>query len=182
VRAEITKIWQTAVTQLGLKFTALRAPDFFGPGVLLSQLGEVVFSSLSKNGTAKFLVPIEQPHDFAYVPDIARAVCHLLEATDDAYGQVWHMPCAKTTTARELMTIGAAGLGVAPKVFSFPLWLLKILGVFLPLAKELYEMRFQWDRPYHVNAEKFRKRFLFEPTPFSESIVATALSFKKSTI
>jgi len=40
-------------------------------------------------------------------------------------------------------------------------------------------MRFQWDRPYRVNADKFTKRFAFTPTPFSESMAATANSFAK---
>jgi hypothetical protein len=53
------------------------------------------------------------------------------------------------------------------------------LGLFVPLAKELREMRFQWDRPYCVNADKFKARFAFEATPFSESIPPTARSFKK---
>ena len=47
----------------------------------------------------------------------------------------------------------------------------------MPTAKELWAMRFQWDRPYRVNADKFTKRFAFTPTPFSESMVATAQSF-----
>jgi nucleoside-diphosphate-sugar epimerase len=179
LRTEITRIWQDAVTHKGLKFTALRAPDFFGPRVLLSQLGEVVFGNLGKGGTAQFLVPIDQPHDFAYVPDIARAVYALLEAPDSDFDQVWHMPCAPTLTPRDLMEMGAKSLAVAPKVFGFPLWFLRILGLFVPLAKELWEMRFQWDRPYCVNTDKFKARFAFEATPFSESIPATARSFKK---
>ena len=179
VRAEITRIWQGAVNHKGLRFSALRAPDFFGPNVLLSQFGEVVFGNLGRGSAAQFLVPIDHPHDFAYVPDIARAVYDLLEAPDSDFGQVWHMPCAPTLTARGLMELGAESLGAAPKVFSFPLWLLRILGLFLPLAKELWEMRFQWNRPYFVNADKFKKRFAFEATPFSESIPATAKSFRK---
>ena len=177
VRAEVSRIWQEAIHDKGLKFTALRAADFFGPGVLLSQLGEIVFGSLAKKGAAKFLVPIDHPHDFAYVPDIARAVGLLLEAPDDVYGEIWHMPCDNTRTLRELVTIGAKALGVQPKFFNTPLWSLGILGMVFPLAKELWDMRFQWNRPYIVHADKFTKRFSFAPTPFNESIVATAKSF-----
>jgi nucleoside-diphosphate-sugar epimerase len=177
VRAEITRIWQQAVQTHGLRMTALRAPDFFGPNVLLSQLGEVVFGKLAKGRTAQFLVPIDEQHDFAYVPDIARAVELLLQAPDADFGQIWHMPCAPTTTIRSLLETGAKHLGVAPKAFVFPFWSLHLLGIFIPFVKELWEMRFQWDRPYLVNADKFRQRFSFEATPFHESIAATASSF-----
>jgi nucleoside-diphosphate-sugar epimerase len=179
VRAEITRIWEDAVRKKGLRFTALRAPDFFGPKVLLSQFGDVVFGNLAKGRTAQFLVPIDQAHDFAYVPDIAKAVALLLQAPDADFGQVWHMPSAPTATVRQLLEIGASSLGATPKVFSFPLWALRFLGLFLPIAKELWAMRFQWDRPYRVNADKFTKRFAFTPTPFSESMAATANSFAK---
>jgi nucleoside-diphosphate-sugar epimerase len=177
VRATITRMWQEAVMTHGLKFTALRAPDFFGPKVLLSQLGEVVFGNLAKGGKAQFLVPLHQPHDFAYVPDIARAVDELLNAPNEDFGQVWHMPCAPTTNLQQLTEWGAQSLGVEPKVMVVPLWLLRLLGIFWPLAKEIWDMRFQWDRPYYVNADKFKQRFAFTPTPFSKSIPATARSF-----
>ena len=36
----------------------------------------------------------DMPHAFAYVPDIARAAVTLLDAPDDAFNQVWHVPCA----------------------------------------------------------------------------------------
>jgi nucleoside-diphosphate-sugar epimerase len=181
VRAEITRIWQQAVDQQQLRMTALRAPDFFGPKVLLSQFGEVVFGNLGRGKAAQFLVPIDQPHDFAYVPDMARAIHALLEAPDADFGQVWHMPCAPTRTVRQLMEMGAHSLGKDPKALSFPTWSLPILGMFLPIAKELWEMRFQWDRPYFVNADKFKARFEFVVTPFSESMPATAKSFIQPT-
>lgn len=178
VRAEITKIWLEAVNNRHLRFTSLRAPDFFGPNVLLSHLGDIVFGNLSKGKSAQLLVPIDQLHDFAYVPDIARAVENLLNAPDSDFGQVWHMPCASTMTIRQLLELGAKSLGVQLKVIEFPLWALRLLGFFMPLAKEIWEMRFQWDRAYRVDAQKFTGRFSFTPTPFVESIPATARSFK----
>ena len=42
-------------------------------------------------------------HDFAFVPDCARAVVSLLDASDDAYGQAWHVPCAPIRTPREFL-------------------------------------------------------------------------------
>lgn len=87
-------------------------------------------------------MPIDRPHDFSYVPDIARAVELLLQAPDADFGQVWHLPSAPTTTARQLVEIGAASLGVSPKVFSFPLGTLRLLGLVMPLAKELGRCNF----------------------------------------
>jgi hypothetical protein len=47
----------------------------------------------------------------------------------------------------------------------------------LAIGTRNWGMRFQWDHPYYVNADKFKQRFF--STPFSESIAATVRSFKK---
>ena len=53
------------------------------------------------------------------------------------------------------------------------------LGLFQPLLRELPEMRFTWDQPYHVDASKFTKAFWGDPTPFEIGVPATALSFQE---
>jgi hypothetical protein len=42
------------------------------------------------------------------------------------------------------------------------------------------EMRFQWDRPYRVDASKFAKAFWSDPTPFEVGVRETALSFRRN--
>jgi hypothetical protein len=38
-------------------------------------------------------------------------------------------------------------------------------------------VRFTWDRPYHVDAGKFTRRFWSDVTPFETGAAATARSF-----
>jgi len=59
-------------------------------------------------------------------------VLTLLDAPDDAYGQVWNMPCAPTRTPREILRLGAQALGVKAKITAVPLPLLPLLGLFAP--------------------------------------------------
>jgi hypothetical protein len=47
----------------------------------------------------------------------------------------------------------------------------------MPFLRELVEMRFQWDRPYRVDASKWIARFGCEVTSFEEGASATARSF-----
>ena len=90
-RAVATRIWMEASAAGKVKFAALRAPDFYGPGVGQSVLGDTGFGALAKGGAATLIGSPDTPHDFAYVPDFARAVVTLLEAPDDAFGQAWHL-------------------------------------------------------------------------------------------
>lgn len=177
-RAAATRIWQAASKAGRLRVAAVRAPDFYGPGVAVSALGERAFGALAKGKAASLIGSADLPHDFAYVPDFGRAVVSLLDAPDDAYGQAWHVPCAPTRTPREILKIGADALGVANKVSVLPYWSLGLIGLFVPQVKELPEMRFQWDRPYRVDSSRFAKRFWSDPTPFEVGAPATALSFR----
>jgi nucleoside-diphosphate-sugar epimerase len=180
VRAEITRIWMAASAAGRVRIAALRAPDFYGPGVAQSHLGELAFAALANGKRATLIAPPDTPHDFAYVPDIARAVLSLLDAPDDAFGQAWHMPCAPIRTPRQILQLGADALGVKLRIAALPLWLLPIMGIGSPMMREMAEMRFQWDRPYRVDARKFAERFWSDVTPFDIGARATALSFRTS--
>jgi nucleoside-diphosphate-sugar epimerase len=177
-RAVVTRLWQAAAGAGRVKFAALRAPDFYGPGVGLSHLGETAFGALAKGKAATLIAPLDTPHDFAYVPDIARASLTLFDAPDDAFGQSWHVPCAPIQTPRALLELGAKVLRVKPRISALPLWLLRPMGVFVPFLREMAEMQFQWDRPYTVDSQKFARRFWSDPTRFEVGVPLTALSFK----
>ncbi|WP_158807259.1 NAD-dependent epimerase/dehydratase family protein [Beijerinckia sp. L45] len=176
VRSEVTRIWMAATSRV--RVAALRAPDFYGPGVANSHLGDTAFGALAKGKTATLVAPPDTPHDFAYVPDIARAVIALLDAPDDAFGQIWNMPCAPTRTPREIFALGATALGASPKLLAVPLWMLPLIGLFVPFLREVVEMRFTLDRPYRVDAGKFTRRFAFAATPFEIGAPATARAFR----
>jgi nucleoside-diphosphate-sugar epimerase len=177
-RVEVTRIWMAASEAGRLRVAALRAPDFYGPGATQSHLGDLAFGALAKGKAATVIGSPDTPHDFAYVADFARAVVALLNAPDDAFGQAWHVPCAPTRTPREILALGAAALGVRPRVVGLPTWALGPLGLFVPVLSEMREMRFQWDRPYRVDSSRFAERFWSDATPFEVGAPATARWFR----
>lgn len=172
IRAEITRLWQDAHAAGRVKAVAVRASDFYGPGVPNSILSMGI-SRLVAGKAA--LVPFspDQPHDQTYVPDFARAVVTLCDAPEDAYGQAWHVPNAPTRSLRELLALAARIAEVPLRTVALPTWLQPILGLAVPELRELIEMRFQTDRPYYVDAGKFRARFGQEPTSFEDGLAAT---------
>jgi nucleoside-diphosphate-sugar epimerase len=176
ILSEVTRIWMAAAGRV--RVAALRSTDFYGPGVTVSHLGANAFGALAQGKPALLVVPPDTPHDFAYVPDIARAIISLLDAPDDAYGQVWNMPCAPTRTSREILRLGAAALHVKPRIRAVPLWLLPALGLVMPFMREVADVSFTLDRPYVVDATKFNQRFWSDVTPFEVGAPATALSFR----
>jgi nucleoside-diphosphate-sugar epimerase len=176
ILALVTRMWLEARSQV--RVAALRCPDFYGPGVGHSHLGAFALGELAKGRAAQLLVPPDTPHDFAYVPDIARAVVVLLDAPDDAFGRSWNMPCAPTRSPRDLLKIGAAALSQRLRIWAVPLWLMRPLGSVYRMAHEVADVGFTWDRPYHVDAGAFTRRFGFAATPFAVGIAVSARSFR----
>lgn len=175
ILADVSRIWQAAAGRVHV--AALRCTDFYGPGVAVSHLGALAFGEQVKGKPAQLLVPATTPHDFAYVPDIARAAIILLDADDADFGQVWNMPCAPTCTPRDLLAISAATLGQRLRIWAAPLALLRPLGLFYRFAKEIADVGFTWDRPYIVDGSKFSRRFGFTPTSFEIGVPTTIRSF-----
>ena len=177
-RSVATRIWMEAAAAGRARVAALRPPDFYGPNVGLAFLGDTSIGAMAKGKAAFFVGSPDIPHDYAYVPDIARAATSLLAAPDSAFGQAWHVPCAPTRTTREILRMAADALGVRLRLLTLPEALLGPAGLFSPFLRELKEMRFTWNRPYRVDATKFAKTFWSDATPFETGVRETALSFR----
>ena len=177
-RAAATRIWMEAAAAGEARVAALRAPDFYGPGVGQSYLGDASIGKLARGKPAVFIGSPDVLHDYAYAPDVARAAVTLLNAPDSAFGQAWHVPCAPTRTTRDLLKIAANTLGVKLRISAMPAWMLGGSAMFSPFLRELIEMRFQWDRPYLVDSSRFASAFWADATPFETGIGETALAFQ----
>jgi nucleoside-diphosphate-sugar epimerase len=178
IRAEITRLWQEAHATGRVTCVAVRASDFYGPGVENSVLSEFGVKRLIEGKPA--LVPYcpDHLHDFAYVPDFARALVTLADAPETDYGQAWHVPNAPAQSLRALLERAAEMIGTIVRIVSLPLAALHLAGLFDRRLYELIEMRFQTDRPYLVDAKKFERRFWNDPTPFDTGLEVTIAHYR----
>jgi nucleoside-diphosphate-sugar epimerase len=166
VRADLTRTWREAHDAGRVQAVALRAPDFYGPEVRVSMLGELVAGRAAAGKPALLIGDIDQPHAFGYVPDIAGCLATLADADDGDYGQPWHAPNAPPVTLREATQTFFRHAGHPPKMNVMPDFVRRMLGAFNANLRELGEMRFQWDRPYRVDHSKWAARFGEAFTPF----------------
>jgi len=170
VRKQIAEMLMNEVKAGKLMALIARAADFYGPGNENSFVSEVVYKNFKKGKAANWFSSVDKKHSFTYTPDAAKATA-LLGNTDDAYNQVWHLPTDKTSlTGKEFISIFAEEMKVKNRVSPMPLWLIKILGIFIPVMKEFPEMMYQYDRDYFFDSSKFDKRFNFKTTTYREGI------------
>ncbi len=174
IRAKLAEELSVAHASGRARIVIVRASDFFGPHVTRTAVfGDRFYSRVLAGKNAEAIGDPDLVHDYAYGPDVARAMLALGGAGDDVLGQVWHVPSSWTGTTRELVTKMVAALGGKPGLSRLPAWLLHGLGVFIKEAGEVPEMIYQWEAPFTVDASKIRARLGFEATPIDEAIRAT---------
>lgn len=143
----------------GLRFVVGRAGDFFGPGSgAQSLLGAETVASVAKGGRAWLVGAAEAPHAFSYVPDVVAGLAALGTAGPDVDGAVFHLPVIEVAPATLVRRMGAAA-GQPGRSTALPAWLVRVLGLVVPLLGELRETLYQWDRPFLVDDRRFRARF-----------------------
>jgi len=170
VRQEIIKMLFDAINNKHLQACIARSADFYGPGIKNSILLELVYNNLKNGKTALWQQSKNKIHSFTYTPDAAKAIA-LLGNDPKALGKVWHLPTTREKlTGQEWTNLIASYLHTKPKLFVLPGWLLKIMGIFSPLMKELEEMSYQYKYDYYFDSSKFEDTFEFVPTPVKKAM------------
>lgn len=155
-----------------------RGPDFFGPGVLDSALGERVFGAALANKPAEVLGNIDVPHTYIFIRDFAKGLVTLGQH-EEALGQVWHIPSSETLTTRQIIQMIYQELGKEAKFRIAPKPFVSFLALFNSTMKELKEMLYQFEQPFVVDHEKYLRVFNSDTTPHQEAIRETMDWFKQ---
>jgi len=173
VRKQIAQMIMDEVKAGKLMALIARSADFYGPGNERSFVTEMVYKNFLKGMRANWFINPDKQHSFTYTPDAAKATA-MLGNTEDAFNTVWHLPTDKNTlTGREFIKLFAHEMNVANKVFVMPAWLIRVVGTFIPIMKEMPEMMYQYDRDYFFDSSKFEKKFNFKTTSYQEGVKLT---------
>ncbi len=160
-----------------VRIVSARASDFFGPGTLRSAMGDRVFYPALKSKKVQVLGDPDLPHTQTYVPDIARALA-LLGEREEALGQVWHIPSPETVSTRRFIELVFQEAGKNPRIQAVPKGMVKFIGKFQPVMRELFEMLYMFEEPWTLDHSKFEQTFGFQATPLKTAINQTADWFR----
>lgn len=138
-----------------IEATILRLPDFYGPNVHSSLVWDVFPAALA-NRRANLIGPVDTAHQFVYVPDIG-PVAAALAQEPRAYGHTWHFAGSGTITQREFARRVFAQAGhPEPKMLVVNKPLLRLMGLFNPLMRELVEMNYLQTQPVIMDDSALR--------------------------
>lgn len=160
--------------QDGLRWTAGRAGDFFGPGTTdQSLISEDLVHGIARGRPGLLVGRAHATHAFSYIPDVVDGLIALALAGPEVEGTAWHLPVHPIAPAELVRRIGDA-LGRRAWHIALPAWFVRGLGFAVPLFRELDETLYQWDRPFLVSDAAFRDAFPDVGATLDEAIAGTA--------
>lgn len=164
-----------AASRRGVPVVIVRAGDFFGPKARnnwfsqgLIQPGKPV-RSITNPGRPGI------GHQWAYLSDVAETMMRLLERADELPPfAVFHMEGFWDANGRHLPAAIERVVGHHVKMKRVPWWLFRICAPFVPLFKEILEMRYLWQKEVRMSNEKLVAFLGDEPrTPIDAAVFAT---------
>ncbi len=176
-RAAMTHELLTAADAGRVRIAIGRASDFFGAGVTETTLGERVFGNAVAGKRADFLGNPDLPHTYSYVPDIAAGLA-ILGTDERAADGVWHLPGPETVTTRQALELIAGEVGHPVAIRSIPKLVMRALGLFDPMLRELAEMSYQFEQPFVLDTTKYQSTFGTVGTPLATAIASTVAWYR----
>ncbi|MBD3811969.1 MAG: NAD-dependent epimerase/dehydratase family protein [Betaproteobacteria bacterium] len=170
VRARIATMLLDEMRSGNLQAMIVRSADFYGPGAVQSFPHATVFERLKAGRTPQWIGNPDAVHTFTYTPDAGRAVAELARSAE-AYGQTWHLPTTREPlTGADFVRLACDLAGRPFKLQVAPRWMLKLMGLFMPVLRENDEMMYQFEYDYRFDSSKIESALGLQPTPYRQGI------------
>ena len=170
VRKQILEMLWKEVKSGKLKAIVARAADFYGPGANNSVLNELVINRMKAGKNPQWLYSGDKKHSFTYIPDAGKATA-FLALQESAWNQTWNLPTDPSyPSGKEITSILNRLLSKNAKLQVMSSWMISILGIFIPVLKEVKELRYQSDQDYCLDSTKIEKAYGLKPTPIEQGL------------
>ncbi len=173
-------MWQQALAahaQGRVRAVEVRGADYLCPGST-SMLGDRVMPRLLAGKSVQLVGALDEPHAWTSPVDVARTL--IATAADErGWGRAWHVPSNPARTQRQAVEDLAAAAGVpVPKVSAMSPVLLRAVGLFVPMLRELRETDYQRDRPFLLDDSAARATFGLAPTPWADLLSSQVAAYR----
>lgn len=162
----------------GVQGLIARLPDYYGPTANeASYLGSTL-SAIAKGKPAMFIGNMTVPREYVYLPDAAQMIVELA-FREEAYGQNWNIPGAGVISGKEIVRLARRASGSSKPVIPVGKFGLTLLGLFIPVMKEIVEMLYLTKEPLVLSGAKYERVVGVIPkTPFEQGLAETVSSLR----
>jgi nucleoside-diphosphate-sugar epimerase len=177
VRAQM---WRDAVAAHDAgraRVTEVRGSDYVGPAAQ-GHLGDRVVPRLLAGKDVTVMKSADTAHTWTATSDVARLLTTVAE-DERAWGRPWHVPSNPPRTQREAVgdLCRVAGVPVV-KVKEYPGLLIRGMGLFNPVMRELPEVAYQLTEPFVLDSTAAQRTFGLAPTPWDDVLDGLIASFR----
>lgn len=169
IRATIARQLTEEMESGNIKALIARSADFYGPQAINTYMASMFFDKLKSGSKPQFMLTADTKHSFTYTPDAARAMA-MLGNTEEAYGQVWHLPTdGNVLSLKEWVDLASPYFNRKSSYSILGPMMIKMASLFSPVVKESQEMLYQFKYDYIFDSSKFNNKY-FRPTSYAAGI------------
>ncbi|MBY3195042.1 NAD(P)H-binding protein [Rhizobium laguerreae] len=168
-----------AASQSGAGVIIVRAGDFFGPGTTAnSWFSSGLVTPGKPVGTIRNPGRRGVGHQWTYLPDMAETIAQLIERAERLPDfAVYHMEGFWDADGMQMAEAIKRVAGGKAKIGNFPWWFLPLAALFVPVMREIKEMRYLWKVSVRMRNDKLTAELGKEPqTPIDEAVRASLVA------
>ncbi|MBS8227237.1 epimerase [Vannielia litorea] len=168
LRAEMEAAYRAS----GVSTIVLRAGDYLDTEPSGNWFDKVMSAGL-RQGVFTYPGPTDQPHAWAFLPDVARAAVVLAERRESLPTFVDIPFAGYTLTGAELHGALERASGGRLALRHMPWWPLRLAAPFWPLGRHLVEMSYLWRKPHGLDPAPLAALLPeFRVTPLAEALAS----------
>lgn len=166
-----------AASRDGLQVIILRLADFFAPSGYQTNFDLAMMARIKSN-VLQYPGRLDLGHSWAYLPDVGRAAVKLAD-NRRSLGRFerFHYP-GHHATGHQMVAAIQKALPRPAKVTLVPWGMLKMIGLFVPIIREVIKMNYLWSVPHRLEDKRLSE--ILGPdfdTPFEEAVMRTTRSY-----
>ncbi|GAB4031292.1 NAD(P)H-binding protein [Spirosoma jeollabukense] len=184
LRVEIEAMLEQAANAGKCNVLNVRLPDFWGPNVLNEGIRPIFENAL--NGKAMpWIANADIPHQVVYTKDAAEIIVRLMIRQWDSPStipyEVWNYGGTTVPSMRTWFGQISAQTGKPLNVQLHSRFLFSVLGLFMPVMREVKEMLYLYENTIILDDKKVLALFPdFQPTPMNQALTETLTWFAEN--
>src|SRR6266481_9233932 len=161
----------------GLRTIVVRAGDYFGGEGRGSWLDRIIVKEIAA-GRLTYPGPLDTIHEWAYLPDVGQAMVQLAERRERLAPFATLGFAGHAVTGREFVAAVSRACRRDFKIDFVPWRLLNMMGVVVPVFRELADISYLWSMPHAIDGARLTEIIGDIPrTPLDQAIAASLAAF-----
>ena len=178
VRRDLWAALRSASHRGDLRAVEVRASDYFGPGASVdAHLGTRFFDPILAGRRSWAVGNPRLPHSWAYLPDVASTVLAASEYRGE-WGRIWHVPAASDRSRTDICREVNERYSVRGSITGIPPVVLKGVGAFNPVLREVSRSSYQFLSPFLSDATETEQKLDVRATAWERALDDTVAYYR----